>query len=61
MYNIHEKYKSELKPQKLFVTIQVVIEYVNSVQPSQLMHSLYYNYQLHVNESSTPNDSDLLK
>ena len=61
MYNIHEKYKSELKPQKLFVTIQVVIEYVNGLQPSQLMHSLYYNYQIHVNESSTPNDSDLLK
>jgi len=48
MYHIHEKYKNELKPENKFVTNKVVIDYVNSLQPSLLMHSLNYNFQLHM-------------
>jgi len=48
MFNIHEKYKNELKPENKFVTNRVVIEYVNNLQPQLLMHSLNYNYQMHM-------------
>ena len=47
MFTIHEKYKNELKPQNLFVTNQIVIDYVNNLQASLLMHCLNYNYNLH--------------
>jgi hypothetical protein len=50
MFHIHEKYKNELKEQKLFVTKKIVIEYVNNLQPQLLMHSLNYNYNLLVND-----------
>jgi hypothetical protein len=40
MYNIHQKYVNELKEKKLFVTKQLVIEYVNSLHTSILMHNL---------------------
>jgi len=40
MYNIHQKYLSELKEKKLFVTKQVVMEYVNNLHPSILMDNL---------------------
>jgi hypothetical protein len=48
MFNIHEKYKNELKPENKFVTNKVVIDYVNNLQPSLLMHSLNYNYRVHL-------------
>ncbi len=48
MFNIHEKYKNELRPENKFVTNRVVIEYVNNLQPQLLMHSLNYNYQMHM-------------
>ena len=47
MFNIHEKYKNELKPQKLFVNVTIVMEYVNNLQTSLLMHSLNYNIKKH--------------
>jgi hypothetical protein len=50
MFQIHEKYKTELKPDKKFVTRQLVIDYVNNLGPSLLMRSLNYNYNLHVND-----------
>lgn len=48
MFHIHEKFKSELKPENKFVTNKVVIDYVNNLPPTLLMHSLNYNYQLHM-------------
>jgi len=51
MFHIHEKFKNELKPENKFVTNKVVIDYVNNLQPSLLMHSLNYNYRLHVIDS----------
>jgi hypothetical protein len=47
MFHIHEKYKNELKSENKFVTNKVVIDYVNNLQPSLLMHSLNYNHRLH--------------
>jgi len=55
MFHIHEKYKNELKEQKLFVTKKIVIEYVNNLQPQLLMHSLNYNYNLLVNDMKKSN------
>lgn len=43
MYNIHQIYMNELKPQKLYVTNTVVIRYVNEMHASLLMYSLNYN------------------
>ena len=51
MFNIHEKYKNELKPENKFVTNKVVIDYVNNLQPSLLMHSLNYNHRVHMIDS----------
>jgi hypothetical protein len=43
MYNIHQIYVNELKEKKAFVTLPIIIEYVNNVHPSLLMHALNYN------------------
>jgi hypothetical protein len=37
MYKLHEKYKTELKPEKKIVDKKFVISYVNSLLPSQQM------------------------
>ena len=50
MFHLHEKYKNELKEQKLFVTKKIVIDYVNNLRPQLLMHSLNYNHNLHAND-----------
>ena len=54
MFHLHEKYKNELKEQKLFVTKKIVVDYVNNLQPPILMHSLNYNYNLHANDMKNP-------
>jgi len=43
MYNIHQIYMNDLKPQNLYVTNSVVIKYVNEMHASLLMYSLNYN------------------
>jgi len=43
MFKIHELFLSELRPKKLFVTNTVVINYVNSLHPSQQMFAINYN------------------
>ena len=43
MFKIHEKYLNELRPNNLFVTNTIVINYVNTLQPSLLMYCLNYN------------------
>jgi hypothetical protein len=43
MVAIHNIYRNELFDKKLFVTNNVVIEYVNKLHPSQQMYSLNYN------------------
>jgi hypothetical protein len=43
MFNIHKQYLNELKEKKLFVTNTVVINYVNNLHQSLLMHCLNYN------------------
>ena len=43
MYNIHQLYLTELKNEKKYVTFQVVKEYVNTLAPALLLHSLNYD------------------
>lgn len=43
MFNIHQKYLNELKEKKQHITNTVVINYVNHLHPTLLMHSLNYN------------------
>ena len=44
MFNIHKKYLDEFREQKQFITNNVVIQYVNELHPSLLMHCL--NFQM---------------
>jgi len=43
MFNIHQKYLTELKEQNKYVTMPVVIQYFNDLHPSQQMYVLNYN------------------
>ena len=43
MFNIHQKYLTELKEQNKYVTMPVVIQYFNDLHPSQQMFVLNYN------------------
>ena len=43
MFNIHQKYLSELKQQNKYVNMYVVIQYFNDLHPSQQMYVLNYN------------------
>lgn len=50
MFKLHEKYKTELKPNNSYVSNTVVIEYINTLHTSQLMHALNYNFKVHNND-----------
>uniref|UniRef100_A0A6C0ERY3 T4 RNA ligase 1-like N-terminal domain-containing protein n=1 Tax=viral metagenome TaxID=1070528 RepID=A0A6C0ERY3_9ZZZZ len=43
MFTIHQKFISDLRDKKLFVTNTVVINYVNQLHPSLLMYCLNYH------------------
>jgi hypothetical protein len=43
MFYIHQKYLTELKEQKLYITNKVVIDYVNSLDVKLLLQSINYN------------------
>ena len=43
MFNIHQKFINDLRPNNLFVTNTIVQKYVNNLHPSLLMHSLNYS------------------
>jgi len=43
MYNLHQKYMTELREQKLYVTSAMVQKYVNEMAPTLLMYCLNYN------------------
>jgi len=42
MFKLHQIYISELREKKLFINNTVVIKYVNSLHPSQVMFSINY-------------------
>jgi len=42
MFNLHQIYITQLKENKQFITNLIVINYVNGVHPTLLMHSLNY-------------------
>jgi hypothetical protein len=43
MFNIHQQFINDLRPNNLFITNTIVQKYVNNLHPSLLMHSLNYN------------------
>jgi hypothetical protein len=43
MYNLHQKYMTEFREQKLFITSGMVQKYVNEMAPSLLMYCLNFN------------------
>jgi hypothetical protein len=45
MFNIHKKYKTELKEKKMVVNNGVVIDYVNNLVPAILMSGLNYDFR----------------
>lgn len=47
MFNIHQLYLNDLKEKKQHVTNSVVINYVNHLHPTLLMHSLNQNLKKH--------------
>jgi hypothetical protein len=53
MFNIHKIYTTQLKENKQFITNLIVINYVNGVHPTLLMHSLNYHPLLEKVEQNT--------
>lgn len=51
MFKLHEIYLNSLREQRLGVTNNVVISYVNSLHPSLLMYSLNYNMRKRFSDS----------
>jgi hypothetical protein len=45
MYNLHQKYITELIPNGERVTKQVVVSYINQLPPPRLMYSLNFKYR----------------
>lgn len=45
MYQLHQLYLNELREKKLFVTKQVVIDYINNMHPSNQMYLLNYHFR----------------
>jgi hypothetical protein len=45
MYQLHQLYLNDLRDKKLFVTKQVVIDYINGLHQSQQMYFLNYNFR----------------
>ena len=43
MFNLHQQFINDLRPNNLFITNTIVQKYVNNLHPSLLMHSLNYN------------------
>lgn len=43
MYNLHQTYINDLRPEKKHIAYKLVVEYVNNLHQSQQMHFLNYN------------------
>ena len=44
MYKLHEKYKTELKPESKIIDKKYVIDYVNALHPAQQMFIINYKH-----------------
>lgn len=52
MYNLHQKYLTELRNMGYYISKQVVIKYVNELQPAALMYSVNYHLRHQVTDVS---------
>tara|TARA_B100000902_G_C27146389_1_gene831338 strand:- start:768 stop:980 length:213 start_codon:yes stop_codon:yes gene_type:complete len=58
MFKLHEHYLTNLAPVKEIINRHAVIDYVNKLHPSLIMHSCNYNYkqaknQMHIAQTLT--------
>jgi hypothetical protein len=53
MFNIHNKYKTELKEKKMIVNNGVVIDYVNKLAPAILMSGVNFEFRKPAQEDTT--------
>ena len=59
MYKLHEKFKSELKPNNKTIDKKFIIDYVNSLHPAQQMFIMNYNNYSHDNyKNKAKNDTN---
>jgi hypothetical protein len=58
MYRLHKKFIEELVKEGLKVTKNVVIEYVNNLEPAELMFSINYDYHIHSSSSESSSVSE---
>ena len=58
MFKLHEKYKTELKPNQKSVDKKCVIDYVNSLHPSQQMFVINYTFKKKVNNEDHNTNED---
>ena len=59
MYKLHEKFKSELKPNNKTIDKKFIIDYVNSLHPAQQMFIMNYNNYSHDNyKQKVKNDTN---
>lgn len=56
MYKLHEKFKSELKPNNKTIDKKFIIDYVNSLHPAQQMFIMNYKNYSHDNNFTTENE-----
>lgn len=43
MYNLHQIFLNDLRELKHYISKQIVIKYVNSIEPAKLMYSINYD------------------
>jgi len=58
MYHMHNKYKTELKPNNKIVDKKAVIDYVNSLHPAQQMFVINYDYNKIKNETNETDETN---
>jgi hypothetical protein len=52
MYNLHQKYIDDLREKKGFLTLSIVIDYINKLPVSILMSNLNFQiYRKRINDS----------
>jgi hypothetical protein len=59
MFALHKMYIDNLREKKEFITNKIVIDYVNNLHPSLLMHSLNYNVKKQIIDAKNAICSEL--
>lgn len=57
MYHIHQQFLSNLKEEKKYVDINVVIDYVNRLKPDHIMYALNYHHRKKVVDEKSADEN----